>query len=96
MVSKAFFKRYSPVSLLEAKDPEGLVNLTHRDMVGMICVGDHQTLLYMKYKLWALCLWNRRSFKDIPIISLCELLITICMTSFHSRGLLGKIYVGDH
>ena len=49
---------------MEAKDPDGLVNLEPRGMVGMIYVGDHQTLQYTKYnKLWALWLWNRRFFK---------------------------------
>ena len=33
---------------MEAKDPEGLANLEPRGMVGMIYVGDHQTLLYTK------------------------------------------------
>ena len=31
---------------MEAIDPEGLVNLEPRGMIGMIYVGDHQTLLY--------------------------------------------------
>ena len=31
---------------MEAKDPEVLVNLEHRGMVGMIYVGDHQILQY--------------------------------------------------
>ena len=34
---------------IEAKGPEGLVNLEPRGMVGMIYVEDHQTLLYTKY-----------------------------------------------
>ena len=35
---------------METKDPEGLANLEPRGMVGMIYVGDHQTLLYsLKY-----------------------------------------------
>ena len=34
---------------MEAKDPEGLANLEHRDIVGRIYVGDHKTLLYTKY-----------------------------------------------
>ena len=34
---------------MEVKDPEGLANLEPRGMVGMIYVGDHQTLLYTKY-----------------------------------------------
>ena len=34
---------------MEAKDPEGFVNLEHRGMAGMIYVGDHQTLLYTKF-----------------------------------------------
>ena len=48
MVSKVFLKSYSPLygKSIEAKDPEGLANLEPRDMVGMIYVGDHQTLLY--------------------------------------------------
>ena len=34
---------------MEAKDLEGLANLEPRNMVGMIYVRDHQTLLYTKY-----------------------------------------------
>ena len=34
---------------MDAKDPEGLVNLAPRGMVGMVYEGDHQTLLYTKY-----------------------------------------------
>ena len=88
MVSKVFFKSYSP---LYGKS-EGLANLEPRGMVGMIYVGDHQALLYtnLVYKLWALWLWNRRFLKFFPNISLCELLIPMGMTSFHPRG----FYVG--
>ena len=32
-----------------AKDTEGLTNLEPRSMVGIIYVGDHQTLLSTKY-----------------------------------------------
>ena len=51
---KIFLKSYSLLygNSMEAKDPEGLGNLEPRGMVGMIYVGDHQTLLYTK--LWAL------------------------------------------
>ena len=63
-----------PSKSMEAKDPDGLVNLEPRGMVGMIYVGDHQKLQYTKYKscgpygygtedLWALWLWNRRFLK---------------------------------
>ena len=48
MVSKDFSDIFSSKSM-EAKDPEGLINLEPRGMVGMIYVGDHQTLLYTKY-----------------------------------------------
>ena len=34
---------------MEAEDPEGLANLEPRGWVGMLYVGDHQTLLYTKY-----------------------------------------------
>ena len=52
MVSRDFLKIYSPLygKSLEAKDPEGLANLQPRVMVGKIDVGDHQALLYSKYK----------------------------------------------
>ena len=51
MVSKDYLKSYSPLyrKSMEAKDPEGLANLEPRDMVGMLYVGDHQTLLYTNY-----------------------------------------------
>ena len=34
---------------MEAKDPEGLANLELRGIVGMIYVGDHQTLVYTNF-----------------------------------------------
>ena len=34
---------------MKAKDPEGFVNLVPRGMVGMMYVGDHQSLLYTKF-----------------------------------------------
>ena len=45
---KIFLKLF-PSRSMEAKDPDGLVNLEPRGMVGMIYVGDHQTLQYTKY-----------------------------------------------
>ena len=70
---------------MEAKDPEGLVNLEPRGMVGMIYVGDHQTLLYTKYIRCGPYGYGIEDFflKFFPIISLYELLIPMCMTSFH-------------
>ena len=41
-----FFKSPLYGKSIEAKDPEGLVNLEPKGMVGMIYVGDQQTLLY--------------------------------------------------
>ena len=81
---------------MEAKDPEGLVNLEPRGMVGMIYVGDHQKLLYTKYISCGPYGYGIEDFKAFPIISLCELLIPMCMTSFSSICLIGRIYVGDH
>ena len=82
---------------MEAKDPEGLANLEPRGMFGRIYVGDHQTLLYTKYISRGPYGYGKEDFlKFFPIISLCQLLIPMCMASFHPRGLIGKIYVGDH
>ena len=96
MVSKDFFKSYSLLydKPMEAKDPEGLANLEPRSM---IYVGDHQTLLYTKYISSGPNGYGIEDFLIFfPIISLGELLIPMCMTRFHSRGFIGRIYVGDH
>ena len=82
MVSKVFSKLF-PSQSTEAKDPEGLVNLEPRGMVGMIYVGDHQTLLYTKY---ISCEPYIHGIEDF-LKCLCELLIPMCMTSFHSMWL---------
>ena len=80
---------------MEAKDPEGLANLEPRDMAGMICLGDHQTLIFTKFISCGPYGYELEDFlKFFPIISLCELLIPMCMASFHPRGLIGRIYVG--
>ena len=64
-------------------------------MVGMIYEGDHQTLLYTKYISCGPYGYGIEVFlKVFPIISLCELLIPMCMASFHPRGFIGRIYVG--
>ena len=82
---------------MEAKDPEGLANLEPTGMFGRIYVGNHQTLLYTKYISCGPHVYGIVDFlKVFPIISLCELLIPMCMSSFHTRGLIGRIYVGDH
>ena len=73
---------------MEAKDHEGLVNLEPRGMFGMIYVRDHQTLLYTISKYISCGPYGYG--KVFPIICLCELLIPLCMTSFHSRGLIGQ------
>ena len=79
---------------MEAKDPEGFANLEPRSMIH---VGDHQTLLYTKNISCGPYGYGIEDFfKFFPIISLCQLLIPMCMTRFHPRGLIGRIYVGDH
>ena len=69
---------------MEAKDPEGLVNLEPRGMVGMIYVGDHQTLLY--YTMYLSCgpygYGTEDFFQVFQIRSLCELLIPMSLKGF--------------
>ena len=50
MVSKDCLKSYYPLygKSMEAKDPADLANLEPSGMVGMIYVGDHQALLFIK------------------------------------------------
>ena len=86
-----------PSKSMEAKDPEGLVNLEPRDMVGRIYLGDHKTLPYTKYISCGPDGYGIEDFlKFFQYISPCELLTPMCMASFHPRGLIGRIYIGDH
>ena len=62
----------------------------------MIYVGDHQALLYTKYISCVPYGYEIEYFYQVfPIIhlSLCELLISMGMTSFHP---IGRIYVVEH
>ena len=78
MVSEDCFKSYSSLygTSMEAYDTQGVTNLKSRGMVGMIYVGDYQTL--RKAVLFIV-----RSYS----YCLCELLVSRCMTSLRPMGL---------
>ena len=71
-------------------------NFDPRGMVGKIYVRDHLTLLYTKYisygpheeKIFKSC----SHYKSMRAI----ILFPRSMASLHPRGLIGRIYVGDH
>ena len=46
---RRFFKFFSIISLWEFTTPWGVASLGPRDLIGMIYVGDHNTLLHTKY-----------------------------------------------
>ena len=93
MVSKDFLKSYSPLysKSMEAKDQFGQFR-TQGHGWHDICGEPPNIAIY----LYISCGPYNYGIEVFPIISLCELLIPICMTSFHPRGFNCRIYVGDH
>ena len=73
-------------------EPQCRANLDPRGMVGRIYVDDHYTLLHTKYVCCGPCGFREEDFLFFiffSIISLWELMND-------PRGMLSKIYVGDH
>ena len=72
----------------------GVASLDPRGLVARIYVGDHLTLLHTKYiSSGPHCFREEEVF---PIISLREFKTPWGMASLNPRGLIGRIYVGDH
>ena len=79
-----------------ANDPRGMASLGPRGVFGRIYVGDHQTLLHTKYVgLWASWFQRRRLFKFFHYKSMGAN-DPRGVARLGPRGLIGRIYVGDH
>ena len=79
-----------------ANDPRGVDNLGPRGLIGRIYIGDHWTLLHTKNVSCGPHGFREEDFfiffhcKSMGANDLCD------VASLDPRGLIGRIYVGDH
>ena len=77
-------------------DPLGVAKFDPRDIIGLVCNGDYQTLLHTKYKSFAPCGFREDFFFSF---SHCKSMGTINsqgVAKFDSWGMAGTVYVADH
>ena len=80
---------------METPDSRGGASLSHRGLISWIYVGDRLTLQHIKYISRGPHGFRKKDFKAFPIMTM-ERLVTRGGTSFDPRGLIGRIFVGDH
>ena len=93
-----FFKSFSHYKYksMEANEPPGSANLDPRDMIGRNYVGDHLTLLHTKYLST-----GSHGFKEEDFLSFSHYKSMRAnepqdAANLDPRGMIGRIYVGDH
>ena len=79
-----------------ANDPWSVASLGPRSLIGRIYVGDHLILLHTKYVSF-----GPHGFREEDFLSLFHYKSMGAndpwgMASLDPRGLIGRIYVGDH
>ena len=90
---KIFFSHYKS---MEANDPRGMASLGHRSLIGRIYVGTLNIAAYQICKLWASWFQRRRFFLSFSHYKFMGANDSRGMASLDPRGLIGRIYVGDH
>ena len=83
------------VKSMETIDPRGMAKFDPRGMIGIIYIGDYQTLLHTKYRS------SGPGFReeDFFSVSHCKSMETINpwgVAKSDPRGMAGTIYVEDH
>ena len=75
-----------------------MVSLGPRGLIGRIYVRDHYTLLHTKYIRCGPYGFRKEEFLScfISMVSVWELMTPWGMVNMGPRGLIGRIYVGDH
>ena len=92
MVSEKQFLKFSHYKSIENLDPRGGTSLDPRVMVSMIYVRNQYIVLHTKY---ISC--ERRIFiKFFSHYKSMETLDPQRRASFDPRGMVGRVYVGDH
>ena len=80
-----------------ANDPRGTANLDPRGMVGRIYVGDHQTSLHAQSVSSGPYGFREEDFvMFFSYIALYKHMTPWDVASLEPRGLVSRIYVGDH
>ena len=79
-----------------ANDPQGVVNLDPRGLIGKIYVGDHLTLLHTKYISCGPHGFREEDFLSFSHYKSMGANDPQGVVSLDPRGLISKIYVGDH
>ena len=79
-----------------ANDPRGMAILDPRGLIGRIYVGDHKTLLHTKYISSGPHGFREEDFLSFSHDKFMGANDPRGVASLDSRGLIGRIYVGDH
>ena len=81
-----------------ASDPRSMASLDPRGLIGRINVGDHYTLQHTKYKSCGPHGFRQEDFLSFffPHYKSMGANDPRGMVSLDPRGLIGRIYVGDH
>ena len=96
MVSeKKIFLCFSHYKSMGANDPWGVASLGPRGLIGRIYVGDHYTLLHTKY-ISSGPHGFREDFSSFSYYKSMGANDPWGVASLDPRGLIGRIYVGDH
>ena len=96
MVSEKIFLRFSHYMSMEANDPWGMANLDPRDLIGWIYVRDHLTLLHTKCTCISCgphVFREDLSFSHYKSMGVND---PWGMANLDPRGMICRIYVGDH
>ena len=86
---------FSHFKSMGANEPRGVANLDPRGMVGRIYVGDHLMLLHTKY-LTSEPYGFREDVLSFSLYKSMRANEPQGMASLNPRGMVGRIYVGDH
>ena len=96
MVSEKIFLSLSHYKSSGAYDPRGVASLDRRGLIGRIYVGDHKALLHSKYISRRPHCFREEDFLSFSHYKSLGADDPRGVASLDLRGLIGRIYVGDH
>ena len=77
-----------------ANEPWDMANLDPSGMIGRIYIGDYLTLLHTKYLSSGLCGFREEDFRSLSHYK--SMGANEGVTNYDPRGMVGRIYEGDH
>ena len=82
---------------MEANDPQGMANLNLRGMIGRIYIGDHQTNYILNLLALGLMVSKKKIFLMLfSYIALYKHMTPWGVANLEPKGLISRMYVGDH